>query len=200
MKQTKEEYLYNQTVIGKSHEEDSPRWSEGQILFISYINKFLEKNSTVLDCACGDGIGLLELTRLGHTAIGMDVSQDKLDRARKNKSEVYFADMHEIEEYPNYTFDAILSSHTLEHAHNPEKVIINFKNKLKNGGKLFIVLPFPDPGDWNKDIHVGKWILGTDGDNQEKVVSFFTDLGFNLIETKIDDYREPEIWIVLEKK
>lgn len=199
MKQNKKDYLYNQTVVGKSHEEDSPRWSEGQILFISYVNKFLKQNSTVLDCACGDGIGLVELQRLGHTAIGMDIAQDKLLRAKKKGGEVYFSDMHEIEEYPNYTFDAIMSSHTLEHAYDPEKVVLNFKNKLKDDGIIFIVLPFPDPGDWNKNIHVGKWILGTDGEDSQKVVSFFTELGFILLDVKIDDYREPEIWIVLKK-
>jgi 2-polyprenyl-3-methyl-5-hydroxy-6-metoxy-1,4-benzoquinol methylase len=200
MNQSKEEYLYNQTVVGKSHEEDSPKWSQGQIRFIKYINNFLNKGSVVLDCACGDGVGLRELKRLGHSAIGMDISEEKLVHAKNSKSEVYFADMHEINEYPNYTFDAIMSSHTLEHAYNPEKVVNNFKEKLRSNGKLFIVLPFPDPGDWNKDIHVGKWILGTDGDDKEKVISFFTNLGFDLIETKIDDYREPEIWIVLQKR
>jgi 2-polyprenyl-3-methyl-5-hydroxy-6-metoxy-1,4-benzoquinol methylase len=199
MKQTKEEYLYYQTVVGKSHEEDSPRWTEGQIRFISYVNNFLEKGSIILDCACGDGVGLQELKRLGHTAIGMDIAEDKISRARGSQSEVYFADMHEIEEYPNYTFDAIMSSHTLEHAHSPEKVVINFRDKLRKDGKLFIVLPFPDPGDWNKDIHVGKWILRTDGEDQEKVISFFTDLGFTLLDTKLDEYREPEIWISLKK-
>lgn len=199
MKQSKEDYLYNQTVIGKSHEEDSLKWSEGQILFISYANKFLKQNSIVLDCACGDGIGLVELKRLGHRAIGMDISQDKLFRAKKKGGEVYFSDMHEIEEYPDYTFDAIMSSHTLEHAYDPEKVVLNFKNKLRNDGILFIVLPFPDPGDWNKNIHVGKWILGTDGEDSQKVISFFTELGFTLLDVKLDDYREPEIWIVLKK-
>jgi len=199
MKQTKEEYIYNQTVVGKSHEEDSPEWTEGQIRFLAYANKFLDQESVVLDCACGDGVGLKELNRLGHTPIGMDIAEEKLIRAKKNKLDVYFADMHEIQEYPNYTFDAIISSHTLEHAYNPEKVVINFKDKLRKDGKLFVVLPFPDPGDWNKDIHVGKWMLGTDGEDKEKVISFFTDLGFILLDTKTDDYREPEIWIVLKK-
>ena len=199
MKQSKEEYLYNQTVLGKSHEEDSPEWSEGQVRFIKYANDFLKEKSIVLDCACGDGVGLRELQGLGHTAIGMDIAKDKLSRAKRSGSEIYFADMHEIEEYPNYTFDAIMSSHTLEHAYNPEKVVINFRDKLRKDGILFIVLPFPDPGDWNKDIHVGKWLLGTDGEDKEKVISFFTQLGFTLLDMKTDDYREPEIWLVLKK-
>lgn len=199
MRQTEEEYFHYQTVVGKSHEEDSPQWSEGQIRFIDYINHFLHPQSVVLDCACGDGIGLEELERLGHIAYGMDISEQKLSRARKRKQKAFFGDMHVIGNFPNVVFDAILSSHTLEHAHDPEIAVKNFYNKLCDEGMLFVVLPFPDPGEWNKDIHVGKWDLKTDGEDPDKVISFFINLGFTVVDTKTDDYREPELWIALKK-
>jgi ubiquinone/menaquinone biosynthesis C-methylase UbiE len=199
MSKQPDNYFYNQTVLGKSHEDDNPIWSKGQIRFIDYVKGFLSPSSKVLDCACGDGIGLAELSRLGHEPFGMDISEEKLSRASEKGQSVKFGDMQKISDFPDIVFDAVMSSHTLEHAHNPKAAVDNFKKVLKPKGKLFIVLPFPDPGSWNDDIHIGKYALHTDGENEEQVISFFTDNGFSVLDKKRDSYREPEIWIVLEK-
>lgn len=194
-----ENYFFNQTVLGKSHEDDNPIWTEGQIRFIDYIKNFLDPKSKILDCACGDGIGLLELSRLGHESYGMDISKEKLQRAIRKGQQVKFGDMQNINDFPDIKFDAIMSSHTLEHAYDPAMAVTNFYKQLKSKGKLFVVLPFPDPGNWNDDIHIGKYHLGTDGYDSNKVISFFTDMQFSVVDVKTDSYREPEIWIVLEK-
>ncbi len=199
MTQIPDNYFYNQTVLGQSHEDDNPIWSTGQLRFIDYIKAFLDPASKILDCACGDGIGLVELSRLGHQSFGMDISEEKLKRASAKSQSVKFGDMQNISDFPEIVFDAIMSSHTLEHAHNPQAAVENFKKVLRPKGKLFVVLPFPDPGSWNDDIHIGKYALHTDGDDEQRVISFFTDNGFSLLDTIRDSYREPEIWIVLEK-
>jgi ubiquinone/menaquinone biosynthesis C-methylase UbiE len=129
----------------------------------------------------------------------MDISEEKLKRAKDKNQSVKFGDMQNASDFPDVIFDAIMSSHTLEHAHDPQTAVNNFKKVLKTKGKLFIVLPFPDPGSWNDNIHIGKYVLHTDGEDEDSVVSFFTNNGFSLVDKKIDTYREPEIWIVLEK-
>lgn len=191
------DYVYQQTIVGLSHESENQIWSEGQRRYIKHINKFLAPESRVFDCACGDGIGIIELNKFGHFAMGMDMSDEKLQRAGKF---AYKGDMHNINDFREDKWDAVLSSHTLEHAYDPGIVIDNFYKVLNDSGLLFIVLPFPDPGDWNNDIHVGKYILGTDGNDTNRVVSFFTDRGFTLIESMTDNYREPELWLVFKKR
>jgi 2-polyprenyl-3-methyl-5-hydroxy-6-metoxy-1,4-benzoquinol methylase len=190
------DYIYQQTVAGLSHESDNDRWSEGQKRFVSYMRDFMEPGSSVFDCACGDGVALRELALLGHPVLGMDMAESKLEKAGDSAR---FGDMHKAEDYPTKQFQNVLSSHTLEHAHDPSVVVENFYKILKPSGFLFVVLPFPDPGNWNDDIHVGKYILGTDGDDEDMVISFFTSRGFELVDKKRDDYREPELWMVLRK-
>ncbi len=194
-----EDYVYQQTVAGLSHESQNERWVEGQRRFIRYADTFLDGPCIVLDCACGDGVGMVELERLNHVPIGMDMADEKLRIARSLMFSADKGDMHNRDDYPVMKFDAVLSSHTLEHAHTPSVVVDNFRDVLHHGGFLFVVLPFPDPGDWNDAIHVGKYALGTDGDDEDRVVEFFTSRGFELVEKKRDDYREPELWLVLKK-
>lgn len=194
------EYIHNQTVVGMSHEDESPVWAEGQIRFIEHISKHLEPNSVILDAACGDGVGLVELERRGHRPFGVDLSDSKLERAIKKGCSAQWADMHNLEIFEDGRFDAIISSHTIEHTHDPDKAVSELCRTLKRGGKMFIVLPFPDPGDWNIDIHIGKKILGTDLPGNEKaVIEFFTKKNMSLVEYKFDSFREPEIWICLIK-
>ena len=192
-----EEYVHQQTVVGLSHESDNERWSEGQRRFVRHISKYIGDFDVTLDCACGDGVAMRELASMKRAVIGMDIAEEKLQRAG---SHAFYGDMHKLEDYPGYEFNAVLSSHTLEHAHDPGLVVDNFRNALLDGGLLFVVLPFPDPGTQNDSIHVGKYVLGTHEDDEAKVVSFFTDRGFRLVESKRDDYREPELWLVLKKE
>lgn len=192
-----EEYVRQQTVVGLSHESDNERWSEGQRRFVQYISKYIGDFDVVLDCACGDGVAMRELESMNRAVIGMDIAEEKLERAGDH---AFYGDMHNLEDFPGYEFNAILSSHTLEHAYNPGMVVGNFHAALLDGGFLFVVLPFPDPGTENSSIHVGKYMLGTHQDDEDFVVSFFTERGFRLVESKRDDYREPELWLVLRKE
>jgi ubiquinone/menaquinone biosynthesis C-methylase UbiE len=197
---SQEDYLHNQTVVGMSHEDESPLWATGQIRFIEYISHYLQPNSKVLDAACGDGVGLVELSRLGHKPFGVDISEAKLERARDKGCSTQFADMHNLDLFDNQVFDAVISSHTLEHTHDPDRALSELCRVLKSGGKMFIVLPYPDPGDWNITIHIGKEILGTHApNNEEAIIAFFTNHGLSLIEHTLDSFREPEIWLCLLK-
>ena len=195
-----EKYIKTQTVDSLSHEEDKFKWSEGQRIFIRKIINQLKKNDNILDCACGDGVGLDELRLLGFTAEGVDFADSKLDRARNKKLKVHKSDIHDLSIFSDNQFSVIICSHTLEHAYDPSLVLRNFKRILIKEGLLFIVLPFPDLSN-NIDIHVAKDILGTSDskDGVEKIQTFFNNNGFEIIEKSFDNFREPEIWLTLRK-
>jgi len=194
-----QDYVKMQTVSSLSHEEEKHVWAEGQRRFVRDIIKNLKKEDSILDCACGDGIGIEELGRLGFDAIGVDLAEPKLERARKKNLKVFNSDMHDLSIFADHQFSVIICSHTLEHAYNPDKVIENFRRILKPGGLLFIVLPFPDLSN-NIDVHIAKDALGTsdEKDGENKLKSFFENRGFSIFEKKFDSYREPEIWLFLK--
>lgn len=50
----------------------------------------------------------------------------------------------ELSSIPRNTYDFVLSSHMLEHTANPLKVLASWKELLKPGGKLVVVLPHRD--------------------------------------------------------
>lgn len=193
-------YIKTQTEIALSHEEDKGKWSEGQRIFVRKIIKDIKNTDLILDCACGDGVGLEELRSLGFTAKGVDLAEPKLDRAKNKNLDVVKSDIHDLSIFSDDQFDVIICSHTLEHAYDPGKVIDNFRRILKTDGLLFVVLPFPDLSD-NGDIHICKDILGT-SDSQNgvgKIQNFFNQKGFEIFEKCFDNFREPEIWLSMRK-
>lgn len=195
-----EDYIKVQIVDCLSHEEDKFVWAEGQRIFVRKIIKFLRKSDNILDCACGDGVGLEELRTLGFTAEGVDLADSKLERARTKNLKVSKSDIHDLSVFEDNQFDAIICSHTLEHAYDPNLVLKNFRRILKQDSLLFIVLPFPDLTN-NIDVHVAKDILGTSDskDGENKIQTFFHENGFEIIEKSFDSFREPEIWLTLKR-
>jgi SAM-dependent methyltransferase len=97
------------------------------------------------------------------------------------------------------SLDIVYSSHTLEHAYWPDKVVKEFHRILKLDGKLFVVLPYPDSGN-NAEAHGAKYELGTTTDDGgAAVMTYFTKRGFSLEFVKAESFREPEIWLEMKK-
>lgn len=194
-------YVYMQTVKYASHEDEHSVWSEGQLRFINSIVHLLPENSKILDVGCGDGISLARFNELGHSAIGIDFNEEKLNVAKNKGCLVENCDMHDMSIFDDEQFDIIISSHSLEHAYNPVKVLNEFNRVLKSEGLLFVVVPFPDTADYAIEAHVGRDILGTSDplNGKIKIVKLFKENGFSVSNIKEDYYREPEIWIFCKK-
>lgn len=194
-------YVYMQTVKYASHEDEHSVWSEGQIRFLDTIISSFPKESNILDVGCGDGISLAKLNELGHTAIGIDLNNEKLNVAKAKGSLAEKCDMHNMFIFNDNQFDVIISSHSLEHAYDPRKVLSEFFRVLKPEGLLFIVVPFPDIAEYAIEAHVGRDILGTSDplNGKIKIIKLIKDHGFSVSNLKEDYYREPEIWINCKK-
>jgi len=196
-----EEYLRLQREEFLSHESEVERWVEGQRRFVEYAFRGKSRDLRVLDCACGDGVGLEALCALGfHDPVGVELSAGKARRARDRGFRVEELDMHDLTRLEAESFGAILSSHTLEHAYDPVGVLAEFHRLLQPGGALEVVLPYPDPGPRNERAHTAKYELGTDRDDGgEFTTRFFLERGFELIGRRQDSFREPELWLSLRR-
>jgi len=195
------EYLRLQRDVHRSHESEVERWAEGQRRFVRDALSELPRDARILDCACGDGVGLAAARDLGFLRlIGVDLAPAKAARARALGFQVEERDMHDLAVFTDGSFDAIVSSHTLEHAYAPARVLSELRRVLAARGLLFVVLPYPDTSPRNELAHPGKYELGTDRrDGGASVTRFFEERGFQTLSRRLDTWREPEIWLSLEK-
>jgi len=194
------DYIEIQKTKFCSFESNYERCVEGQRRYIrrNFLN--IDKNAYILDIACGDGTGLKIFKEMGFiNMVGVELNPQKVVLAKSFGFPVYESDMHDLRNLNDSMFDIIYSSHTLEHAYYPIKVIQELTRALKTKGFLYIVLPYPDRG--NKKAHGGKFELGTNIlDGGKTVCNFFVDKGYVLCRKSFDSFRQKEIWLKLQKK
>lgn len=183
----------------KSHELVVPKWEEGQRRYLNKEFSSVDRGAYILDVSCGDGVGLRAFRSLSfERVVGFEYDNEKAVFARQSGYEVIEGDFHDLSCFESKKFDIVYSSHSLEHAFYPEKVISEFHRILCDKGRLFLVLPFPDRGPI--DAHIAKIVLGTDIDDEGvKVVAYIGSFGFELLEKTTDNFREPEIWLKFRK-
>ncbi|OGI08682.1 MAG: hypothetical protein A2Y40_05245 [Candidatus Margulisbacteria bacterium GWF2_35_9] len=195
------DYEYAQNVKWQSHESDITKYIDGQERFINEWMSDIDRDKKILDICCGDGIGLKYFKKLGFKDLtGVDFNTEKLEIAKKTGYDVFLQDFHSLDIFKDGTFDIVYSSHSLEHALNPEKVVNEFNRILKKDGMLILVLPFPDLKECNEEAHCAKYKLGTNKEDEGKtVIKYIEKSGFSLLEKRFDSYREPEIWLKFSK-
>lgn len=198
------DYLAYQTEHARSFEGKIPKYAHGQKEYIRKKFSSFDRKLSILDCACGDGTGLRCFKSLGFkNVIGVELCPEKIHLANRSGFKIFNEDMHKLLSifHPS-SFDIIYSSHSLEHAFDPDKVVRNFWELLGLFGRLFVVLPYPDNinDKHRRKAHCGSKILGLDRRDQGTDTSdFFTKRGFALRLKEFNSQREAEIWLELEK-
>ncbi len=121
---------------------------------IEFLEKYvgLSKDKKILDLCCGNGRHSIELKKLGYDVIGIDLSEDLLDFARKKASEnnidlkLIKCDMREIP-YKDH-FDLVVQFFTsfgyFETDEENQKVLSAISDSLKINGKFLIDYLNPD--------------------------------------------------------
>src|SRR5882762_6850716 len=104
-------------------------------------NKFMfEKHvlptDTVLDFGCGGGFLLNNL----NCSEKIGVELNPVAREFCNY-EMGIACYESLKDIPNASIDTVISSHCLEHTMNPHGIVTLLHEKLKQGGKIVIVVP-----------------------------------------------------------
>ncbi len=115
------------------------RWAEG-----------LARDREVLDVACGVGYGTSVLARAGATrALGVDVSPDALDQARKRAGdleEFVVGDLHNLP-CEDHSFDLITCFETIEHVADPARGLDELRRVIRPDGVLLLSSP-------NRDVYI----------------------------------------------
>jgi len=109
-------------------------------IHIPWIHSHIDPKSKILDVGCGGGFLSNPLSELGHDVIGLDISNESLDIAKKfdkSKRVKYItADARKIP-LPDNSFDVIISMDFLEHVKEVQAVVDEISRLLKPGGLFF---------------------------------------------------------------
>jgi len=109
------------------------------------IEKLLpEKNMKILDAGCGNGYVAGRLASLGYQIIGVDISKDGIDLARRAYPAVKFEIGSVYEDFSKITgpVDLCVSSEVIEHLYYPKIFLKNAYSIIRPGGWIIITTPY----------------------------------------------------------
>jgi SAM-dependent methyltransferase len=112
---------------------------------LNKAEKYLKNNTIInfLDIGAGEGNTLIAGIERGWEVTGIDIVDNRIERAKINK--IRFIKTNFLEhEFPENYFDFIYLDSVLEHVLNPIEYLIKIKNILKIGGILYIGVPNED--------------------------------------------------------
>ena len=118
-------------------------YSEATYFMNNLISKLqIDKNSSILDLACGRGRYSLYLSNIGHKVTGIDISKKNISEAKKNESDKLNYLLHDMRQPLNEIFDLILNLFTSFGYYQNNKdnisVIKSIKYNLNSEGKAVI--------------------------------------------------------------
>lgn len=107
--------------------------------------RYFTPGSTILDVGCGAGEFMLLLSSAGFRAIGVDIEEKAINRAREKELEVYRSDIFEFLLNNQRIYGGIYCSHFIEHM-SPDKVkeflTLAFQ-RLEPKGRIVFITPNP---------------------------------------------------------
>ena len=126
--------------------------------------KLFQQSEKILDLGCGEGTRLATLIKKEHPEIsqkiyGVDASEIAIRLAKKNYPGITFK-VGDLEKLPfkDKEFNLLISAYVFEHLINPEKVIIEARRLLAEGGKFMIIAPnFGSPNRRSPNSTEGKF-------------------------------------------
>lgn len=118
-------------------------WFKSRRKYLVDLLKEIPRESKILDIGCSSGVFLMDLENLGfnpNNLFGIDISEKAILNSKKNGLlNTFVMDAQNIT--LNETFDVIVASDCLEHLENETKALKNWKNLLKEEGKMYVFVP-----------------------------------------------------------
>jgi 2-polyprenyl-3-methyl-5-hydroxy-6-metoxy-1,4-benzoquinol methylase len=118
-------------------------------------------NRRVLDAACGTGYGAALLSTVAARVLGLDVSPDAIEYARRRfPGDLYplcrfeQADL-DVADIGSECWDTIVSLETIEHLRHPETFLERVTLALVPGGTLVASLPTHSPSEYHLHVYDG---------------------------------------------
>lgn len=113
-----------------------PRW-----LARKHGHIALPARGNLLDFGCGGGRFLQQMRQLGWNVTGVDMSATTAERLRQERSLRVFSGSLPHPELETDRFDLITMWHSLEHVHQPRRVLAAAHDLLAPQGKLIVAVP-----------------------------------------------------------
>ena len=126
----------------------------------------------VLDLGTRDGYLVQRLSKQGFDVIGIELIEKVARFAQQQGRNVIQMDMHNLE-FPDASFDLIISRHSLEHSLNYRQVLAECARVLKDNGFLFIVIPI----EYGKPHGLHTQPFHT----EEQLPNMLKDMGFHVL-------------------
>lgn len=124
-------------------------------LQIRYLPASSMGNGKLLDVGCGDGEALDILRDLGWQVCGVEFDPQAVNAARKRNLDVREGTLTDAP-FPDETFDAITSSHVIEHLHDPLAFLAESRRVLRTGGTLVAITP--NAQAWTHEKYRSDWL------------------------------------------
>ena len=119
---------------------------------LTQIQRWIPKQSKVLDLGCGDGEFLAQL-RDSHSThgLGLEIDPDNISRALSRGIDVVEQDMDSgLGNFPDHSFDVVVMAHALQVLHYPDKVLDEMLRIGRRG-----IVTFPNFAHWRCRLHLG---------------------------------------------
>ena len=167
---------------------ETGRRSDGHVFHYHFASKYVRPGDVVLDAACGLGYGshVLYSNTFAKRVIGVDLSTYAVEYASLmyGCADVSFieSNVENLSALEDNSVDLITSFETLEHVHDPKKLLAEFSRVLRPTGRLIISVPNlwvdetgQDPNPWH--FHVYDWAIL----NEQLTPHFLVEERFNQI-------------------
>ncbi len=109
---------------------------------LARIKELCRDCDSILDVGCGDGRKLAMLGNSTTKQVGLDVSPQAINLAKKNFPTADFVvGVGEHLPFPNAAFSAVVSTFVIEHTQVPEQVVAEMLRVVKKSGLIIILAP-----------------------------------------------------------
>ncbi|MDL4843171.1 class I SAM-dependent methyltransferase [Aquibacillus rhizosphaerae] len=122
-------------------------WENGsRKTIIPFIEKHMPKGRYIADLGCGDGFGSLKLYQAGYRVVGIDLSKEMIERAKKESEHNQLAfvegDLTSLP-FKNETFSGLMAVNSIEWTEKPLKALNEMHRVLKKDHLLCLGLLGP---------------------------------------------------------